>query len=106
MPPTPDECSNMTFDKVVVMTSPSYVSFSADRELVFAPVGMSATVNLVLAHDSCVVSQGGSLTATVNFGSNVLIGGPLRDSLVGGRGSDLIIGNGAPSPQKDVENGN
>jgi hypothetical protein len=101
----PDECSGMTFDRVVVMTTPIYTSHFADRELVFAPKGMTATITLLLAHDSCIVAADSRINATVFYGNNVLIGSPQRDALNGGRGNDLIIGNGAPSGERDVEAG-
>jgi hypothetical protein len=95
-------CLNQTFDRVVTMTSPIYTSFAAGRQLVLAPPTGNATVNLPLAHDSCVIAGSGRLSATVGFGQNTLIGGPDRDALLGGPGNDLLIGGGAPSGQKDT----
>jgi hypothetical protein len=105
VPLAPSQCVEKVYDRVVSMNSPIYNSFEAKRFLLFAPANGNTIVNLLLAHDSCVVAGRNSLTATVNFGSNVLIGSPDRDSLNGGNGPDLIIGNGAPKGQKDTEIG-
>jgi hypothetical protein len=90
LPPIPEECAGIDFDKVFVMWEPDRYVSAGGNDLIFGTDGD----DIIDAGegDDCIVAGGGNDEVHAGPGDDVVVGGSGDDSIHGEEGNDTLLG--------------